>query len=314
MKNTILITFIRVVIGSVFIISAALKLFPIAPFEILFVKLHFANWLGASIIARLVIAFEFVLGGLIITNISISKTLHFSIYTLIGFSLFLLYLKIYMNYNDNCGCFGSIIKMKPIESIIKNVVLIFLIIFTLKYHNLKPYFSQKVKLFIALGIIITGLASPFIANPLNLNDSEGNYVIKPGKFVTFKKLESINFNSQKNINLLKGKKLVCFLSLKCNACKHSASKLSALQKLNNNSLPIYFIFLEVDDTTTNLKKFFEETDARNIPYTIFSPKEFFRVSDNNIPFIMSLDNGEIKNLSNYNDLYPEKVEAFLKGE
>jgi hypothetical protein len=314
MKKSFLIAFIRITIGSIFILSAGLKLFPIAPFEILFVKLHIANWFWASIIARSVIAFELVLGGLIIANSNIIKTLRFSIYTLIAFSAFLLYLKIYMNYNDSCGCFGSIIKMKPIESIIKNIVLIFLIVFTLKYQTLNSYFSLKIKRFIALGIIVIGSAFPFIANPLNISETEANYMIKPGKFLTYKKLESINFNSQKNINLLKGKKLVCFLSLKCNACKHSASKLSALQKLNNNSLPIYFIFLEVQDTTTFLKKFFEETDASNIPYTIFSPREFFTVSDNSIPFIMSLDNGEIKNLSNYNDLYPEKVEAFLKGK
>ena len=53
---------IRITVGLVFIISGLAKLYPIEPFEIVFVDLGISNWLFAPFIARFVIAFELFLG------------------------------------------------------------------------------------------------------------------------------------------------------------------------------------------------------------------------------------------------------------
>ena len=59
---------LRILIGIVFIVSGLAKLYPIEPFEIVFVDLGISNWIAASIIARLVIVFELFLGLSIIFN------------------------------------------------------------------------------------------------------------------------------------------------------------------------------------------------------------------------------------------------------
>ncbi len=309
-KKRLITTLIRIIIGSVFIIGAILKLYPIEPLEILLVKLNISNWFLSSFFARFIICFELILGILLVFNISLKKTLYLSAITLVGFTLFLLYFRFIFGSNDNCGCFGSIIQMKPIESIIKNIVLLALIVFLIIKSDYRYWTWKKIKPFLTVFIIIAGTATPFILNTVNIYDDEGFYVIKPGMRVEGKDLENINFNN-KQINLLEGRKLLCFYSVECPVCKYSASKLSVIQRKSKNTLSIYIIFLDNKNKDTLLPEFLKETDVNNIPYTIFDAKRFYKISDKDIPFLMYLENGEIINLSNYRDMDPDYVIKFL---
>ena len=53
---------LRVIVGATFVFSGVAKLFPIEPFEIVFVDLGIENFFIASIIARFIIALEIFLG------------------------------------------------------------------------------------------------------------------------------------------------------------------------------------------------------------------------------------------------------------
>ncbi|HEX7415479.1 MAG TPA: MauE/DoxX family redox-associated membrane protein, partial [Bacteroidia bacterium] len=72
--------------GGVFIFSAYTKLYPIEPFEYTFVDLGISNWQMAPFIARLLIAFEFLIGVLLVLNIALKRfTYKLGIITLLVF-------------------------------------------------------------------------------------------------------------------------------------------------------------------------------------------------------------------------------------
>lgn len=313
-KKLILTTIIRVLIGLVFIVGAIFKLFPIEPLEVLLVKLDVSNWFYSSFLARFLIGFELILGSLLLLNISLKRTLQLSIVTLIGFTLFLLYFKFIYGSNENCGCFGSVIKMNPIESIIKNIVLILLTFFLLKKSDFENWSWKKIKPYITIFAIVSSIAWPFILNVVDSYDEEGYYVIKPGMNIEGSGLDSVMFSNNEQVNFFEGKKLLCFYSLRCPVCKYSASKIATIYQKSNYSFPIYIAFLEDPEKDVLLPKFHKITDSKNIPYTFFDIKKFFKLGDRNIPFLMFLENGEIKNMNNYRDMDPDWVIKFLSEE
>jgi hypothetical protein len=311
--KTLTLEIIRILTGLVFILGAILKLYPIAPLEILLVKINICNWYWAPIIARLLIGFEIALGSLLLLKIYLKQTLSVSLITLIGFTLFLLYFKFILGKDDNCGCFGEAVQLNPVESILKNLLLIALIIYSIIENRSRPIPPTKYRRLLFPLTLITSFSIPFIVNAISLPGEEGNYVIKPGMFVTADKFKDVRFNGD-SVNLLEGRKLICFLSLKCKTCKYAATKLTVLYKKHNNALPIYFIFLDIEDRETALPQFMKETEAKDIPYAILGAEQFMKVSDASLPFIMYLDNGEIKNLSNFDDMDPDAIIDFFEGK
>ncbi|MEZ5054870.1 MAG: MauE/DoxX family redox-associated membrane protein [Chitinophagales bacterium] len=109
-------------IGFVFIVSAITKLFPIEPFEYQFVDIGLASWNTAPYIARFFISIEFLVGFLFVLNLSLRKwTIRLAAFILLVFSTYLLY-KIMKEGNvGNCGCFGEVYKMTPLQGLLKNI-------------------------------------------------------------------------------------------------------------------------------------------------------------------------------------------------
>lgn len=307
-------TILRILIGFVFILSALLKLSPIAPFENLLLKLDITDWQLAPYFARAIIGFEIVLGFLLISNIYIIKTLRIALYTLIGFSLFLLYLHFFVSTQDNCGCFGEIIELNPMESIIKNILLIIVILYLIHTKNYLPSnIFAKYQIYIACGIIVGSFALPFLFNTPILPGEEGNYVIKPGMKISDESIQNVIFNTHDTVNLTKNKHVICFASLTCKTCKYAISKLESIHK-KNGQLAISIIFLDAPNRDELLIQVKKETGLQTIPYSFLAPKDFFKTSHNKLPFIMFVDNGEIKNLRNYSDLYVGDMFTFFEQD
>ena len=120
--------FINIGIGSVFVIAAILKLISIDEFEIYIYSFNLLSFFLTTFVSRIIIAGEFVLGLFLILGINYKFTWRTTFITLILFTLFLIYVAIFRQ-DSNCHCFGELIQLNPLESIIKNLILIvFLII------------------------------------------------------------------------------------------------------------------------------------------------------------------------------------------
>lgn len=284
-KDWILI-FLRFFIGLMFIFSGLVKLIPIEPFELKFIELGVANWAVAPFLARLFIALELFLGFMLIFNIKPRIISWATLILLIFFTLYLLF-DIVKNGNDgNCGCFGTMIVMTPLESIIKNLLMIPIVIFILVAN--KKEFKFKTPVFIAV-LTILSIVTPFVLYPVddleshvNTNSEKVDYEFPVNLMPDF------NIKGNK-IDLTKGEFILSFMSVKCLHCKNAAYKLHIINK--QNKLPtIYMVLL---GNEKKVPDFIKETKA-DFPYYIFSENAFFQIAGNSMPRIFYIKNGVVK--------------------
>lgn len=295
-KISILKGSVSILLGITFLISAYLKLFPIELFEFSFIEIHIANWDTAPFIARIFLALEFFLGLMLIFNYNggNKKLAQITFATLVIFTIYLILIILIQGNSGNCGCFGTFIKMTPLESIVKNVLLMSLnaILFIAPTNqNLSTNKS------IFLSAAVASLISPFIINPLNSTsppaENEINYTLK---------LDAIYDVNKKDIpsyDIRKGKRVIAFLSLTCEHCKIGAQKLNIIHQ-KHPEIPIFFI---LNGDVKNLKPFIEETKTNAIDYAFMSIKEgFIENAGINFPAILWVNNAKVENRTKYTEL------------
>jgi len=153
-KNFRYKTFLRVFLGLVFIASALLKLFPIQAFDARILETApFLGWIFSMIIARLIIAFELVLGIFIIVGWWLRRVIYPLTIAMLGFfTCIIIYALIRFGNEPNCGCFGELLPFSNIESLLKNIVLVVLTLFLF-------YKTQKQSLkYWWIGILVLGVS------------------------------------------------------------------------------------------------------------------------------------------------------------
>jgi hypothetical protein len=299
--------FLSILLGVIFIFSAYVKLFPVELFEMTFVDLGIANWYIAPFVARIMIAIEFFIGFLLLFNLYLNKfTLRLTIGVLIAFTIYLSGLLLIEGNSGNCKCLGNFIIMTPLESVIKNIILIILSLIIYKFYKGITWKYSKIFFYI---IIITSVALPFIINPVDINISKKN---SNDAIVNYKLNLDVLYNNPKVVepcmDLRKGKYIIAFMSLTCPHCRIGAYKLHIIKK-RNPDIPIFFI---LNGDNNNLKSFFDETKASDIPYTILLGSDFVKMSGLNLPAIYWVNNGIVLKKTKYIYLDQKEIEDWLQ--
>lgn len=295
-------------LGILFIVSGLLKLYPIEPFELNFIDLRIANWFTAPFIARLLIAFELFLGLLLICNLSLKKiTLKATITLLIFFTIYLLFELFTEGNTGNCGCFGTYLQMTPLQSILKNLLLIIIAIILFLYHP-----NSKARFYRPLILLFLGasVATPFILNPLDLMAAQ----YRQPESVNFQMDLSLIYNDtikyKAAVDLAREKHIVAFFSMTCIHCKETAFKMYIMKK-RHPEIPFFMVLNGKED---NLKLFFEETKATNIPYMVLLGLPFARITGGSVPIVFWMENGIVVKKSLYISLEEAEILKWLKKE
>ena len=306
MSKKIITVCVSLLLGLIFIFSAYTKLFPIELFEFSFIEIKVANWTTAPYIARLFLSLEFFLGLLLLINYNAGnrKLAKATIALLLFFTVYLILIIIIQGNTGNCGCFGNYIKMTPLESILKNVVMISLTAILFLAEQ-KSNFSSKKS--IVLAVAISSLATPFILNPISAQhppaENEINYELK---------LDSLYSNTKTdkpNVDLRKGKRVIAFLSLTCEHCKIGAQKLNIIHQ-KHPEIPMFFIF---NGDVKDLKPFIEETKTISINYAFMSIKEgFIENAGISFPAILWVNNAKVENRTKYTELNQDDLVNWFK--
>ena len=327
MIKKILFCFICVLVGAVFVFSGYTKLglaapfsSPIEPFEYTFVDLGFINWHVAPFIARFFIGLEFLIGVLLITNLSLRKLAYkLGVLTLLLFSVYLVLLMIFAGNKGNCGCFGSYIQMTPLQALIKNVIMLAIFLTLNKYHE-GWVIPGRWRLLIIVPFVCA-FALPFVLNPISFNYSEA-YLNKPDE--NFKLDLEVLYANAKQIDssaevlvkkqLSEGKHVIAFLSLTCPHCRIAANKIRIIHKRNSH-IPFYFV---LNGDEENLKPFFEDTHTDDIPHCMLVGKDdmggnyFISLAGTNMPAIYLVNSGVVEHDVNYRDLDQGQIEKWMK--
>ncbi|MBX7152984.1 hypothetical protein K1X84_15255 [bacterium] len=263
----------RIVIASTFIFSAVAKLLSPGLFEITLIDQGvFSDRTAAAWTARFLIAVELTVGLLYLqkhylkTAVSLLTGLMLS-----GFTVHLLYLAIKGDQQD-CGCFGKLLAMSPVESIIKNIVLLALVYFVFRNTEVVKN-SWK----IPLAVLLISAVCVWTWAPIKvLND------------FTFK--QYTNFEERGRVDLAEGENLMCIFNLDCEHCQAAARELTEARK--TAKIPeTYILFFSEEGISVD--SFFTIAGAR-YPYHMVSAEEFFSLIGNTPPRIYWLKEGRIE--------------------
>ena len=123
---------IRALIGMLFLFSAVSKFITVDIFEIYVYSFGFFSLNVCFYVARLIISAELILGAALISHRNPRLTIVSTVLFLVSFIVFLAYAHM-VGRTDSCHCFGELMPFNPIQSILKNAVLLLLLVFVAKF-------------------------------------------------------------------------------------------------------------------------------------------------------------------------------------
>lgn len=328
---------LRIIVSALFIISALAKLskghlldspyFAISTFEVKqLYTIGFSESL-APYFSRTLIGIELALGLLLLQNNWLRKFLiPITITMLAVFIGHLTYVTYLSGGNSgNCGCFGELLPMTPIEAIIKNIVAVGMLVYLYKLLpktvNDGNFWILTTVLFATiLGIYMLAPIQPpatdFTVLPMmeTPQDSISGAVvpvdsikketpISQVKKDTIKKVEVEKIIEPQKVksgnakffpSIDKGKKILCYFVPGCDHCRAAAKELTEMRKKDASLPPLSVIFM--NEEAELIPDFFKEAGA-TYPYTIIEVIPFWNIlgKGKDTPGVKYLWNGnEIK--------------------
>jgi uncharacterized membrane protein YphA (DoxX/SURF4 family) len=129
---------VRIIVAVLFIVSAFSKMYnpdtgnlATWQFEKQLVDLGLCDWCQSPFFARAIIGLEYAIGfGLLISHWIKRLTIPATVLLLVAFIIHLVITGNQYGFtNGNCGCFGQLIPMTPIEAIVKNILTIAMLVY-----------------------------------------------------------------------------------------------------------------------------------------------------------------------------------------
>jgi hypothetical protein len=185
-------------------ISGIAKLFPVWAFEKQMVDLGISSWYFAPYLARLIIAFEIAIGIAILQPHFLKRIVIPA--TILLLFAFCVHLSIEMfkhgAMKGNCGCFGQLIPMTPLEAFIKNIITIGLLVylfFNVSDKEKRPHkFIYLITLYLASALVLFMLF-PFCPYKAPTND-----ILTPGVNDTTEQYNKTPDSTQQDVPIKSG--------------------------------------------------------------------------------------------------------------
>lgn len=159
----VVVTFIRIMVGLLFIISGLIKANDPTGFayklDEYFEVFHTPFLIPYTVyIAMFICIFEIFLGVCLLVGSFLRSTL-ILLFAMMVFFTFLTWYSAYYNVVTDCGCFGDALKLTPMQSFTKDVVLVVLIIILMVNQRfLRPIFRRPLR----HGIVYVSLAASIL--------------------------------------------------------------------------------------------------------------------------------------------------------
>ncbi len=307
MKKENLSWILRLIISALFIVSAIAKLYPSPYFAISTFEVKQLYPLGfsegfAPYFSRILIGIEFALGIAILLKDYLKKiTIPATILLLSVFVIHLSYTTFVSGNAGNCGCFGELLPMTPVEAIIKNIIAIGLLIWLFK---ILPA-DGKSNFWLLKSVVLGCILALFMVAPIrpvaevmdeptseiqdNLGvvvDSSGLLTIEEPKAEitkdTIKKAEEkkaedapkkVKSGYEKYFTGIDtDKKILCYFVPGCDHCMDTAKELNEMRKKDKNFPPIYVIFM--NEEPEKIPTFFEFAGTK-FPYKMIDVIPFW---------------------------------------
>ena len=281
--------FINIVIGSVFIIAAILKLISIDEFEIYIYSFDIFGFLLTTFVSRFIIIGEFILGLFLILKINYKLICRLTFISLILFTLFLIYVAIFRQ-DANCHCFGELVELSPLESIIKNLVMIVLLMLGQRTTSSKLK-AQSSKLLVLSSMFLVFIISPpdSIYKMIYSTEKEISTV---DLYKSFDEVVKIDFTEEglvfDSISSFKEKEnqLIVVVSSGCKYCRLGLKKLSLIMK--NEDLATDNVDIFIWGSPEGIEDFRNETMTEDYSYWHIMPNRAIEITYGRFPIFIFL--------------------------
>jgi hypothetical protein len=305
---------IRIIVSALFILSALAKLskgqlldspyFAISTFEVKqLYTLGFSEGI-APYFSRTLIGIELALGLLLLQNNWLKRFIvPVTTALLLVFIGHLTYVTFLSGGNSgNCGCFGELLPMTPIEAIIKNIVAVALLVYL---YKILPNVSKNGNFWILTTVLFASILWIYMLAPIQPPAS--NFTVSaltetpqdtlpevtqvvdtlqkdtPVKKDTIAKIETEiskepkkvkSGNTQFFAGIDKGRKILCYFVPGCDHCRTAAKELTELRKKDASMPPLSIIFM--NEEADLIPDFFKDAGA-SYPYKIIEIIPFWNI-------------------------------------
>ncbi len=323
---------LRIIVAILFIVSALAKLskgqlldspyFAISTFEVKqLYPMGFSEGF-APFFSRTLIGIELALGLLLLQNNWLRKFIvPVTSLLLLVFIGHLSYVTFLSGGNSgNCGCFGELLPMTPIEAIIKNIAAVGLLIYL---YKLLPKVAKDGNFWVLTTVLFATILSIYMLAPIQ--PPANNFEVSTPEDVTndtiqkatvdtsaaivskdsIKKVETLKTNIKQVTNepeqhksgytqyfskIDTGRKTLCFFVPGCDHCREAAKELTELKQKDKNFPEISIIFM--NEEADLIPDFFKYVGAE-YPYKIIEVIPFWKVlgSGKDTPGVKYLWNG-----------------------
>ena len=281
---------IRLLLGVFFIGTAVLKLLSIDNFEVYIYSFGIVNFVTVTLLSRLLIFIELLIGISLILKICFKQIWWLTILMMVGFTLFLIYAAIFRN-DSNCHCFGDLIELDPRQSIIKNIITIALLFFIRKEQSLdyKPVLKKwLVGVSIAVSFII-----PFVLVPM---DIIYNRIYSEKENINTDAFYE-NLNDSAYVELHQGRYLINYALAGCKYCRIGAEKVTMMIDRHGISHDRLKFFIGGSDEA--IDKFIEITGTSDYQHWKIPAPQFMAITFGQFPLYVFIEDGKVMNAGDF---------------
>ena len=272
-------------------------------FEIYIYSFDIFSFLLTTFVSRIIIISEFILGLFLILKINYKLTWRLAFISLILFTLFLIYVAIFRQ-DANCHCFGELVELSPLESIIKNLVMIVLLMLGQRTTSSKLK-AQSSKLLVLSSTFLVFIISPpdSIYKMIYSTEKEISTV---DLYKSFDEVVKIDFTEEglvfDSISSFKEKEnqLIVVVSSGCKYCRLGLKKLSLIMK--NEDLATDNVDIFIWGSPEGINDFRFETMTEDYSYWHIMPNRAIEITYGRFPIFIFLKEKDIIKIGDFRDV------------
>lgn len=293
--------FVRILLGTFFMFSSVSKLSSLEGFELYIFSFEFFSFDLSSILARLVIIAEFIIGAGLASGQFYRFFKYSTAMSLLGFSIFLIW-RMLLGDTESCHCMGDIVDMNPLQSLLKNLVLALMLVFCWNAAGRQYRF----RLCAASSLVVLVSVAVFAAFPPDAYYRIGRQS-EDLSMETFAPVAD-------SLGLSEGRKLICMYSASCEHCRRSASKMAGIIRRHNiptDSVSVIFMQTHENQDSVSTEFFRSHGESLMLPYSYLHPYVFIPVTNGSMPLVLLFDEGRLVKEYDYFSIDEKEISAFM---
>lgn len=294
---------IRLLLGAFFIGTAVLKLLSIDNFEVYIYSFGLFSYTWTTFFSRLLIFIELLIGISLILKICFKQIWWLTMLMMVGFTLFLVYAAIFRN-DSNCHCFGDLIELNPIQSILKNIITIALLFFIKneESHDYKPVLKK----WLVASTIVVSLVISFVLLPMDVIYNRIYSEKENVNTVAF--YESLSDSTF--AELQHGRYLINYAIAGCKFCRIGAEKVTMMIDRHGISHERLKFFVGGSDEA--ISRFIEVTGTDDYEHWKIPAPEFMSITFGKFPLYVFIEDGNVVKAGDFRIIDDQEITDFLK--